>query len=141
VLGTRSSSHQAQPSSLQETLSWVQWCKLYPYRIFLQKTRIFLQTLNPNKNPKTQNPKPLTLNFKTKNKCLEKNPDFWVQVEGVDGAASPAKKPRYSQTLNNDSVAPCASSAAPGPAAPAAGDEGCKDAAHKVSSGPFSPHY
>ena len=28
MLGTRSSSHQAQPSSVLETLSWVQWCKL-----------------------------------------------------------------------------------------------------------------
>jgi hypothetical protein len=41
----------------------------YPYRIFLEKYRIFLQTLNPNKNPKTLNPK-----LQTKKKSLEKNP-------------------------------------------------------------------
>ncbi len=54
-----------------------------------------------------------------------------VQVGGVDGAAPPAKKPQYSLTLNDVSASPCA---APGPAAPAAADEGGDDAAHKVSS-------
>ena len=56
-----------------------------------------------------------------------------VQVEGVDGAAQRAK--RYSLTLNDDSAAPCAAQGAPGPAAPAAADEGGEDAAHKVGSG------
>ena len=60
-----------------------------------------------------------------------------VELEGVDGAA---KKLRYSLTLNYVSAAPCAAPAAPGPAAPAAADEGGEDAAHKVSSGQCSPH-
>jgi hypothetical protein len=58
-----------------------------------------------------------------------------VQVEGVDGAAPPAKKPGYSLTLSDVSVAPCAA-----PAAPAVGDEDGEDAVHKVSSGQCSPH-
>ncbi len=57
-----------------------------------------------------------------------------VQIEGVEGAAPPAKKPRYSITLNDDSASPCAAPAAPSPAAPAAADEGGEEAAHKVSS-------
>ncbi len=38
-----------------------------------------------------------------------------VQVEGVDGAAPPAKKPRYSLTLNDGSAAPGAAPAAQPP--------------------------
>ena len=51
-----------------------------------------------------------------------------VQVEGVDGAAPPAKKTRYSLTLNDRSADPCAAPAVPGPADPAAADEGGEDA-------------
>jgi hypothetical protein len=54
-------------------------------------------------------------------------------IEGVVGAAK--KTPGL--TLHDYSAAPCAAPgapAAPGPAAPAAADEGCEDAAHKVSS-------
>ncbi len=47
-----------------------------------------------------------------------------VQVEGIDGAAPPAKKTRYILTLNDSSAAPCAAPAVPSPAAPAAADEG-----------------
>jgi hypothetical protein len=59
-----------------------------------------------------------------------------VPVEGVDGAAPPAKKPRYSLTLNDVSVAP----AAAGPAAAAPTEEGGEDAAAKERSGQSSPH-
>jgi hypothetical protein len=60
-----------------------------------------------------------------------------VPVEGVDGAAPPAKKPLYSLTLNDVSVAP----AAAGPAVPATTEEGGKDAADKERSGQSSPHW
>jgi hypothetical protein len=64
-----------------------------------------------------------------------------MQVESVDGAAPPAKKPRYSLTLNDVSAAPCAAPAAASPAAPATADdsEGGEDAAHKERSGQSSP--
>ncbi len=64
-----------------------------------------------------------------------------VPVEGVDGAAPPAKRPRSSLTLKDVSVAP----AAAGPAALAAAgaappEEGGEDAAAKERSGQSSPH-
>jgi hypothetical protein len=66
----------------------------------------------------------------------DSDPELDAVVEGVDKAAPSAKKQRarYSLTLNEDSASPCAASAAPVPAAPAAADEGGEDAAHKVSS-------
>ena len=60
-----------------------------------------------------------------------------VQVEGVDGAAPPVKKARYSLTLNDVSAAPGAAAAAPGPAAPVAAVECGQD---KMSSRLCSPH-
>jgi hypothetical protein len=66
--------------------------------------------------------------------------DSVVSVEGVDGAAPPAMRPRFSLTLNDVSAAP----AAAGPAAPAAAgaappEEGGEDPAVKERSGPNSP--
>jgi hypothetical protein len=58
-----------------------------------------------------------------------------VQVEGVNGAAPPAKKPWYSLTLNDVSAAP----AAAGPAAPATTEDGGEGAADKERSGQSSP--
>jgi hypothetical protein len=64
-----------------------------------------------------------------------------VPVEGVDGAAPPAKRPWFSLTLKDVSAA----LAAAGPAAPAAAgasqpEEGGEDSAAKERSGHSSPH-
>jgi hypothetical protein len=67
-----------------------------------------------------------------------------VSVEGVDGAAPPAKRPQFSLTaplrLNDVSAASAtAGPAAPAAAGPAQPEEGGEDPAAKERSGPSSP--
>ncbi len=59
-----------------------------------------------------------------------------VPVEGMEGAAPPAKKPRFSLRLNDISAAP----AAAGPTPPSTTEEGGEDTADKERSGQSSPH-
>jgi hypothetical protein len=63
-----------------------------------------------------------------------------VSVEGVDGAAPPAKRPRFSLTLKDVSAAPAAAGpAAPAAAGPAPPEEGGEDPAAKARSGQSNP--
>ena len=59
-----------------------------------------------------------------------------VRVEGVEGVVPPAKKPRFSLTLNDVSAA----LAAAGPAAPSMTEEGGEETADKERSGQSSAH-
>jgi hypothetical protein len=57
-----------------------------------KKKRIFLQTLNPDKKPKTLNPEPCTPYFKTKKKGFKKNPAFLE--ENPDLLSTTSRDPR-----------------------------------------------